>query len=232
MGKPRLLVAASTYPRWRGDYEPGFVHELSRRLATDFEVHVLCPHAPGALAEENLDGVQIHRFRYAPESLETLVQGGGIVSNLKHHVWKWLLVPPFFLGLAWQMWRLAHRLHPVCIHAHWLIPQGLVVAFLQKWDAAIPPFLVTSHGADLYALRGQPFLVLKRFVARRAAALTVVSSPMKDESARLGADPAIIRVISMGVDFGGLFVPGEVASRRPGEILFVGRLVEKKGCAT
>ena len=28
----RLLVLASTYPRWSGDHEPGFVHELNRRL--------------------------------------------------------------------------------------------------------------------------------------------------------------------------------------------------------
>ncbi len=229
MNKPCLLVVASTYPRWQGDHEPGFVHELSKRLAMDFNVHALCPHAPGALFEENLDGVEVHRFRYAPSRLETLVQNGGIITNLKHHQWKCLLVPFFFLGLVWQIWRLAHSLHPVCIHAHWLIPQGLAVALLQGWDAAIPPFLVTAHGADLFALRGPPFLMLKRFVLRRAAALSVVSPAMVGEAASLGGDPAAIRVIPMGVDFEKVFVPGEVASRQAGEILFVGRLVEKKG---
>ena len=44
----RLLVLASTYPRWPGDPEPGFVHELARRLTDRFDVTVLCPHAPGA----------------------------------------------------------------------------------------------------------------------------------------------------------------------------------------
>ncbi len=43
--KPRLLVLSSTYPRWVNDAEPGFVHELSRRLAGDFEVTVVCPTA-------------------------------------------------------------------------------------------------------------------------------------------------------------------------------------------
>ena len=35
--KPALLVLASTYPRWRNDPEPGFVHELSKRLATTWK---------------------------------------------------------------------------------------------------------------------------------------------------------------------------------------------------
>ncbi len=34
----RVLVLASTYPRWAGDPEPNFVHELSRRLAEEDDV--------------------------------------------------------------------------------------------------------------------------------------------------------------------------------------------------
>ena len=32
------MVLASTYPRWRGDKEPGFVHELAKRLVDRFRV--------------------------------------------------------------------------------------------------------------------------------------------------------------------------------------------------
>ena len=52
--KPRLLVLTSTYPRWRDDPEPGFVHELSKRLVADFDVTVLAPHARGAAVEEEV----------------------------------------------------------------------------------------------------------------------------------------------------------------------------------
>lgn len=47
---------ASTYPRWLGDHEPGFVHELCSRLRHDFEVRVLTPHHEGALLRENRAG--------------------------------------------------------------------------------------------------------------------------------------------------------------------------------
>ena len=116
--RPRLLVLASTYPRWAGDSEPGFVHELSRRLADRFEVAVSCPHAPGALPQESMDGVEVHRYRYAPARWESLAYEGGIVTNLRRHPWKWLLLPGFFLAQAWSAWRLVARFRPHVVHAH------------------------------------------------------------------------------------------------------------------
>lgn len=218
-----LLVLASTYPRWQGDPEPGFVHELSKRLAGGFRVIVLGPHAPGAKLRELLDGVEVVRYRYAPERWETLVNDGGIVTNLKLHRWKLLLVPGFVVMQAWWVWRLCRQERVDVVHAHWLIPQGVIAAWLGK------PFLVTSHGADLYALRSWPLQMLKRFVLRKAQAATVVSSAMRDAVAELGVDLGKVSVVPMGVDMAGLFVLDDEVRRSRSELLFVGRLVEKKG---
>jgi glycosyltransferase involved in cell wall biosynthesis len=227
--KPRLLVLTSTFPRWPGDPEPGFVHELAKRLTPLFEVRVVCPHARGAAVRETLEGVEVVRYRYAPSRLETLVNDGGIVNNLKRQPWKWLLVPFFLLGLFWRAWREMHRSRPDVIHAHWLLPQGLVAALLGRLDRRNPPFLVTSHGADLFALRARPLTALKRFVARRATALTAVSQAMIDELARIGVSPHEVSVQPMGVDLTQRFTPAPDPPRSREEILFVGRLVEKKG---
>ncbi len=225
----KLLVLASTYPRWECDPEPGFVHELSKRLADVFDVTVLCPHAPGALKKESFDGVQILRYHYAPQLLETLVNHGGITTNLRKNPWKWLLLPGFLLAQFWETRKLIRRFRPDIIHAHWLIPQGLIAALLSLLDNRTPPFLVTSHGADLFALHAFPFQILKRFVVRRAAALTVVSQAMSKELLRLGVDEKKIQVQPMGVDLHKRFIPDPLAFRSNDEILFVGRLVEKKG---
>lgn len=226
---PRLLVLASTYPRWPGDPEPGFVHELARRLVDRFEVTVVCPHARGAQPEEWLDGVRVLRYRYAPEAWETLVNDGGIVGNLRRQRWKAFLLPGFLLGQAWSTWRAIRRHRPDVVHAHWLVPQGLVVALLGLLPGRWPPFVVTSHGADLFALRGAAWRWLKRFVVRRAAAVTVVSSAMLEEVRRLGVDPAKLSVQSMGVDLQARFRADPGVVREPRQLLFVGRLVEKKG---
>jgi glycosyltransferase involved in cell wall biosynthesis len=228
-GKPALLVLASTYPRWQGDPEPGFVHELCKRLTDYFEVTVLGPHAPGAKTEEILDGVVVKRYRYAPQRLETLVNDGGIITNLRQHWWKWALVPGFMLSMLWAAWTNIRRDKPQVIHAHWLIPQGLSVALLGLVDRGVPPFVVTSHGADLFALKGPGLRVMKAFVAARAGAVTVVSAAMRKELAHIVPDPSLISVQPMGVDLVERFTPDPSVQRSAGELLFVGRLVEKKG---
>ncbi|MCP5459183.1 MAG: glycosyltransferase [Gammaproteobacteria bacterium] len=225
----KVLILASTYPRWSDDHEPGFVHELARRLTAQFKVRILCPHAPNAAGRETLDGVEVLRYRYAPSRFETLVNDGGIVNNLKRRPCKWLLVPFFLLGLLAYTWYEIRRWRPDVIHAHWLLPQGLIVALLSLVDSSTPPFLVTSHGADLFALRARPLTGLKRFVARRAAAMTVVSRIMKDELERIDIAMSKVSVQPMGVDLMQRFIPASNIPRSRDEILFVGRLVEKKG---
>lgn len=223
-GRSRLLVLASSYPRWSGDPEPGFVHELCRRLATRFDVTALVPDAPGADPSGSLDGVRIVRYRYAPLRWQTLVQQGGIVANLRRSPWKWLLVPGFILGQYLAARRLLRHDAFDLIHAHWLIPQGLVARALGS-----VPYVVTSHGGDLFGLRGRVLAAIKRFVARRSAGMTVVSSAMRAESARLGLAPPRLEVLPMGVDLRERFVPDPGIARSTDRLLFVGRLVTKKG---
>ena len=218
----RILVLASTYPRWPGDPEPGFVHELCRRLAARFAITALVPDAPGAQAGR-LDGVEVVRFRYAPRRWQTLVAGGGIVANLRRSRWKWLLVPGFVLAQFLAARRLLHRFRFDAVHAHWLIPQGLVARGLGA------PYVVTSHGGDLFGLRGHLPAALKRAVAAHATGMTVVSTAMRDEVRRLGLAPPRLAVLPMGVDLQRRFVPDPGVAREAGRLLFVGRLVAKKG---
>lgn len=226
---PRVLVLASTYPRWSGDPEPGFVHELAKRLRQHFYVVVLCPHAKGAKTREVMDGVEVIRYRYAPQRLETLVNDGGIVTNLRNSPWKWLLVLPFVLAQALAMWSICRRNSIHAIHAHWLIPQGLVAAAMLALTKRSMPFVVTSHGADLFALNGRALNFIKRYVIQSAASVTVVSHAMIDQIRAIGAVARQVDVIPMGVDLAQRFSVAPMVSRSPYEILFVGRLVEKKG---
>lgn len=228
-GKPTLLVLASTYPRWADDPEPGFVHELAKRLTDRFRVVVLGPHAPGAKTAEMFDGVEVIRYRYAPARLETLVNDGGIVTNLRRSQWKYLLVPGFVLAQAWQAWRLVRAGDVDVIHAHWLIPQGLIAAMLQRLPGRKVPFVVTSHGADLFALKGRLLQRMKRFVIRSACAVTVVSEAMRERIRQIEPGAGNVSVQPMGVDLRHRFVPDADTPRSDDELLFVGRLVEKKG---
>ena len=220
VARPRLLVLATTYPRWRDDHEPGFVHELARRLTGRFDVVVIAPHAQGAQTRENLDGVCVVRYRYAPLRWETLVQDGGITTHLKRSPWKWSLVPTFF---AMQWWCARRFVTPyTVVHAHWIILPGIVARLLGR------RYLVTSHGADLFALRGRLAARIKRWVLAGATATTVVSRAMLAPAGELRSD-LLPCVAPMGVDLTSRFIPDPSVTRESNHLLFVGRLVEKKG---
>lgn len=228
-GRRTLLVLASTYPRWAGDPEPAFVHELCKRLHDVFDVVALVPDAPGADASGLFEGVEVVRYRYAPRSWQTLVNNGGIMTNLRRNRWKVVLVPSLLLAQWWCARSLLRMRRIDAVHAHWLIPQGLIGALLCGSCRDAPALLVTSHGADLFALRGRWLDAVKRFVVRRANAVTVVSSAMVGALDKIGADISRVEVQPMGVDLSERFTSDATSLRSTSEILFVGRLVEKKG---
>lgn len=227
--KPRMLVLTSTYPRWVDDREPAFVHELAQRLSDTFEVTVLAPHAAGALVEERMDGVQVHRFRYAPERLERLAYEGGIPSRLKLYPWLGLLVPWFLSAQLFAAYRLMRRVRPRIIHAHWLLPSGLMGALLQELPGADFRLVVTAHGADVNLTGGWLSGLLKREILRSSDLVTVVSRALREKLLRTLPDAAI-EVAPMGVDLGTRFVPGRRLSKAT-TLVFAGRLVAKKGVA-
>lgn len=230
----KILVLTSTYPRWDGDTEPKFVDNLCRYLARDNEVHVVAPHAPNTKTNEHVAGVAIFRFRYCLENLQTLAYGGGILPNLKENRFKLLLVPLFILGQLVLTIKLLRKHDYDIIHAHWIIPQGLVAVIARLFarrasGGHVPGIVVTSHGGDLFALKGSLLSGVKRWITRRADKLTVVSSAMKLKAAELNLKAQeSIAVVPMGVDSYNTFTPPEATKERHG-LLFVGRLVDKKG---
>lgn len=229
---PKLLVLTSTLPRWAGDTEPRFVEYLSYELARSMQVTVLAPHCAGAAREEKFRSgeqeISVCRFRYFIPAWQSLAYDGGILSRLRRNPLRVLLVPFFLVAQLFAIARL-HRQHRFdAIHAHWIIPQGLVAASFRLLSRHPPPLLVTSHGGDLFALRGALLTGLKRWVLKRANKIAVVSEAMRPIAVELARDEGKVSVNSMGVDLRKVFSPGDHSIERSG-LVFVGRLVEKKG---
>ena len=230
--RKRVLVLASTFPRWANDTEPPFVYNLSRSLADSFDVTVLAPHAPGSTLVEEMDGLTVRRFRYFwPAGLQKLAYGG-ILPNLKRNRWLWAQVPFFLLAEFLAARSIVRRDSIDVIHAHWLVPQGVVGALLSEVTGK--PVVVTAHGADVYGANGGIKDKLKRWALRRTARVTAVSQDLANAIDRLMGEDTPVEVISMGVDterFRPATGPSELRQRLGGGpiVLFVGRLAEKKG---
>jgi glycosyltransferase involved in cell wall biosynthesis len=224
--RPRVLMTASTAPRWPGDVEPEFVLQLAQALAPAFDITVLAPHCPGSARAEDLDGVHVHRFRYAPQAWENLAYGGGMLHKLREQRLRWLLVPGFILGQMFAMWRLHRQQRFDLLHVHWIVPQGLAAALLKRLRILSIPSLLTSHGGDLFSLDGVS--AIKRKILASMDRVSVVSRAMVPVCEALGLPPEKVFVRSMGVDLRRRFSSSQPLDQRRG-LVFVGRLVEKKG---
>lgn len=221
----KLLVTASTFPRWNGDTEPRFVLDLAAHMTEDMDVTVLVPGTPGAADHEIMDGVEVIRYHYFPiHRWETLCYPGAIVPRIKEKKIRILLVPFLFLGLYMKLFRLLPEYD--IVHTHWLIPQGIVQSFFRK------PYIVTGHGGDVTSLNRGILKKLKIRCLKRAKYVTVVSGHLKNEVEKLYR-PDNIAVISMGCDtqkFGKQYArPNYFGQGDKKVVLFVGRLVEIKG---
>src|SRR5690606_8436953 len=126
-----------------------------------------------------LDDVEGIRYRYAPQSLETLVNDGGIVNNLKRSPWKWLLVPSFVLMQSWKARRLMRSQEVDVVDAHWLIQKGVEASLQHLLPGGRVPLVVTAHGGDVTVIRGGFLARGKRWVLRSADVVTTVGETLR-----------------------------------------------------
>ena len=196
-------------------------------MTDEFDVTVLVPAAPGAKNREVLEGVQVIRYHYFPvHKWETLCYPGAIVPRIKEKKIRALLVPFLLLSLYFHLWKILPEYDVV--HAHWLIPQGIVQSFFKK------PYIVTGHGGDVVSLNKGIMRKLKVRCLKKARHVTVVSEYLKGRVQELVPEIEP-EVISMGVDtrkFGRQYrVENYFGQGDKKVVLFVGRLAEKKGVA-
>ncbi len=228
--RPALVILASTYPARTGDGTPSFVRDLAASLSEQFSPHVIVPAVPGGAPSEAADGISVTRYRFFPRRWEDLASGA-ILENVRSKRSRMLQVP-FFMAAQWfAVRRAVRRDHPAVIHAHWIIPQGVVA----RWAAPRVPLVVTTLGGDLYALGDPLSRAVKRSVLHHARAVTVMNADMRERAIALGANPDTTHVMPMGAqvaqfaDAASGRASRDAAADAPVRLLAVGRLVEKKG---
>jgi colanic acid/amylovoran biosynthesis glycosyltransferase len=159
-----------------------------------------------------------------PEIL--LSDGAGILDKIAVNVYRnFPIGRKFFLRLREQ--------NPSIIHAHFATDavQALPIA-----DALRLPLIVSLHGFDVTSrdeslrgsFAGRSYLAQKAKLFDRVSAFLCVSRSIRDAAARAGFPEERLHVHYTGIDCD-RFAPAHV-ERDPNLILFVGRLVEKKGC--
>jgi len=180
--------------------------------------------------EDVVDGIPVRRYRYGPDAAETLAYRGTMADQVLRS-WSGRLRLVSFLRAQRRAVRDAVRaFDPDIVHVHWWFPGGLAV---WPWLPGRVPYVMTSHGTDLFLVDRMPVArAIAGPIFRRAAETTVISTPLAERAAALGVDRSRITVVPMPIDSAVATAASGArdASRvDPNELLFVGRLVERKG---
>jgi glycosyltransferase involved in cell wall biosynthesis len=177
----KVVVITHNYIRRRDDLTALYLHRLSSGLVSrGMEIVVVCPHAPGLLTDEHIDGVRIKRFSYPFANLKPIVYTG----HMHEQVGRSVVAKFVFLSFLRSFYRaglyVCREEKADLIWANWWIPPGLAAARIG--DKLHIPVVISSHGTDISLLdKGGILSPLSRYVYKRTAAATVVSSYLKEK---------------------------------------------------
>jgi glycosyltransferase involved in cell wall biosynthesis len=221
----RVLFLTHSYPRTSGDAAGAFLLHLASALKhQDVDVSVVAPAGDDLPADEVLDGIPVHRFRYAPRRFQRLAYTGQMAEEVRRSLAaKFALMG--FLGAGFVSGaRVRREFEPALVHAHWWFPGGLVGSWVS--GLAGIPLITTMHGTDVRLAMGNSLArgLLRRVLAN-SRAVTTVSTWLASQVRTMapGSDP-IVSPMPVATH---LFTPGGL--RHPARLLFVGRLNAQKG---
>ena len=126
-------------------------------------------------------------------------------------------------GLAPHFFRALRKVNPDVIHAHFAWSGKNAVRLAQVLNR---PLVVTLHGHDVTVKRDFPSEYSNLW--RVASVYICVSGSIRDKAIEAGFPPNKLRVLHNGIEPDP--VTDTVLDKDPNLIVFVGRLVEKKGC--
>jgi len=213
----RICFVASTYPRSEGDTAVPWLRE-----DRGHEVHVFAPSFKGS-ATHTVDGVKVHRFRYFFAAKEDLTHDAGAPTKIRRP--DYLLITVFYILFgAIGMYRLHRREKFDLLHVHWPFPHGLFGVVARSGYKV--PLVMSFHGAELLLANKFKFVdPVLRFFTRRADLVTCNSSYTASKIRKLGTHEPIILPYGSPVPERNTPLPSNSVKT----ILFVGRLIERKG---
>lgn len=226
---PRILHLSASFPRALDDAVAPFLLDLVRaQHDTGWDVEVVASHDRDLPARHDLAGVIVHRARYGPDRWEVLAYRGGGHGRLRHPLHA-VLLPGLVLSLLARTVSVTRRWRPDVVHAHFLLPGGLVAALVAALLPGPPRrrTVLTLHGNDVELAASRLAGPVARFVAGRVDALVAVSEPLARRAELvLGLAPGRVAVARLPLPDGLTAAPMPVGDLR---LVAAGRASVEKG---
>jgi len=226
----KVLFIVTAYPREEGDVITPWMGETIDQLRkSGVNVEVLAPAYRGSTTSV-IGGVLVHRFRYAPESMETLTHDMPALERISRNPFFAALLPSYIAAGSRYARRIAREGNFDVVHAFWPIPHGIFGVAARKASRAALVSTFFSAELNWKGITRKVFAPILKDIVASSDAITVISSYTGSRLREFSPN-----VETVTIPFGAAAVsrvrPAVMVRNAgdPFELLFVGRLVKRKG---
>jgi len=190
----KVCVLATSFPRWKGDFPGSAQLEYFKEIARGgVDVQAIAPRDVGSPAQDEFDGVKVHRFQYARKP--KVAYGGGIPVNIKKSLAAKFQVPFFMRGFK----KAGLRYGAECdvVHACWILAGHPAVSVKERYGI---PLVVSVFGRDLNNLPEKGMVrKIALNVLDKADMILCQSNELRDKAVALGYSGDKVRTLTLGV---------------------------------
>ena len=203
-----LIVITSSFPRNKDDYKARWILELGREYVKKGLIpSVLCPHVAGSKTYEVIDGIEVYRFRYAPERYESLGYGNFLphersssrIGILFQYVLNSILILSMLFFMFLSLHKLRRKKKAKLIFSNWAFPAGLVSVVYRQLSGI--PSILKVYGTDLVFLKRFKLGSLAKYILERHDEIIAISDYTKDCALSFGVDAGRISVFPVGSNY-------------------------------
>ena len=183
-----ILTLTSSYPRFEGDPTAPFIESITRHVAArGHTVHLVLPEHHAWQRPEVEDGVHFHPYHYSPRrSWTPWGYSGALEAGRRIRRSLYPLAPVVVASALRTCATVASRERIDVVHAHWLVPNGLIAALATRRNKL--PLVISLHGSDIaVAEQSRALSKLSRSSLSRSAAVTAPSNDLLQRARALGA---------------------------------------------
>ncbi len=219
----KVLFVVTAYPRYRGDViTPWLVQLINRLREKGIDVSVFTSAYKG-LGFQELDGTKIYRFRYFFKRFERLTHEETAADRVSRGLHNIFLTIAYLIAGARAIIRLVRIEKFEIVHIHWPFPHIIFGVLAKRFGRT--RLFSSFYGAEIRFLKRKlgfltgPFSLL----LNKSDVITAISMHTAKELQNIVHKKVHI------IPFSSAVTETDVASQDKGQIIFVGRLVERKG---
>lgn len=243
----KILFITSTFPSSDSDPVPGFVKDEAIWLnkVYGYQVDVLAPHN----AYSKTTSYQKHkhydeyRFHYFFPFKFELLAGRGIEPALQKNKLLYFQLPFFFIFEFFSLMNHSRKTKPDIIYAHWFTPQAIMSYLVSKMLGI--PFVFDTQASDVIVLKRIPFS--RKIIDKVCCDALSYTAPSKMTADKLEYFTTErnrkkimdkLTIVPMGTKIPSedkealVSLSKDINPKNKKVILFMGRLVDRKGVDT